>query len=52
MVGEFPELQGVMGGYYSDKEGIVKEIFDDSWDSLIETNHVFFAYIWRLQKSA
>jgi glycyl-tRNA synthetase beta chain len=28
MVGEFPELQGVMGGYYADKEGLDPEIAD------------------------
>ncbi len=26
MVGEFPELQGVMGGYYADKEGLAPEV--------------------------
>ncbi|WP_372787011.1 glycine--tRNA ligase subunit beta [Phenylobacterium sp.] len=28
MVGEFPELQGVMGAYYADKEGLEPEIVD------------------------
>ena len=28
MVGEFPELQGVMGAYYADKEGFDPEIVD------------------------
>jgi len=28
MVGEFPELQGVMGGYYAEKEGLEPEIAD------------------------
>jgi glycyl-tRNA synthetase beta chain len=28
MVGEFPELQGIMGGYYADKEGLDPEIVD------------------------
>jgi len=28
MVGEFPELQGVMGGYYAEKEGLEPEIVD------------------------
>ena len=28
MVGEFPELQGVMGGYYADKEGLDPEVAD------------------------
>ncbi len=28
MVGEFPELQGLMGGYYAEKEGLPKEISD------------------------
>jgi glycyl-tRNA synthetase beta chain len=28
MVGEFPELQGVMGGYYAEKEGMEPEIAD------------------------
>ncbi|HEY8617465.1 glycine--tRNA ligase subunit beta [Phenylobacterium sp.] len=28
MVGEFPELQGVMGGYYAEKEGLDPEIVD------------------------
>jgi glycyl-tRNA synthetase beta chain len=26
MVGEFPELQGLMGGYYADHQGLAKEI--------------------------
>src|ERR1700761_9508952 len=26
MVGEFPELQGIMGGYYAEKEGLVPEV--------------------------
>ncbi|MGB3805682.1 MAG: glycine--tRNA ligase subunit beta, partial [Erythrobacter sp.] len=28
MVGEFPELQGVMGGYYAEKEGLPQEVAD------------------------
>ncbi len=28
MVGEFPELQGVMGGYYAEKEGYEPEVAD------------------------
>ncbi|HEY2752888.1 glycine--tRNA ligase subunit beta [Phenylobacterium sp.] len=28
MVGEFPELQGVMGGYYAEKEGLEPELID------------------------
>jgi glycyl-tRNA synthetase beta chain len=28
MVGEFPELQGVMGGYYAEKEGLEPEVVD------------------------
>jgi len=28
MVGEFPELQGAMGGYYAEKEGLEPEIVD------------------------
>ncbi|MGB3712469.1 MAG: glycine--tRNA ligase subunit beta, partial [Erythrobacter sp.] len=28
MVGEFPELQGVMGGYYAQKEGLPQEVAD------------------------
>jgi len=28
MVGEFPELQGLMGGYYADKEGLPEEVSD------------------------
>jgi glycyl-tRNA synthetase beta chain len=28
MVGEFPELQGVMGAYYADKEGLEPEVVD------------------------
>lgn len=28
MVGEFPELQGVMGGYYAAKEGLPREVSD------------------------
>jgi glycyl-tRNA synthetase beta chain len=28
MVGEFPELQGVMGGYYAEKEGHEPEVID------------------------
>jgi glycyl-tRNA synthetase beta chain len=28
MVGEFPELQGVMGGYYAEKEGLDPEVSD------------------------
>jgi glycyl-tRNA synthetase beta chain len=28
MVGEFPELQGVMGGYYAEKEGLDTEVAD------------------------
>jgi glycyl-tRNA synthetase beta chain len=28
MVGEFPELQGIMGGYYAEKEGLEPEIVD------------------------
>ncbi|MEM1051379.1 MAG: glycine--tRNA ligase subunit beta [Pseudomonadota bacterium] len=28
MVGEFPELQGLMGGYYAEKEGLPKELSD------------------------
>ncbi len=28
MVGEFPELQGVMGGYYAEKEGLEPEVID------------------------
>ena len=28
MVGEFPELQGVMGGYYADKESLDPEVVD------------------------
>lgn len=28
MVGEFPELQGLMGGYYADKEGLPVEVSD------------------------
>jgi len=28
MVGEFPELQGVMGGYYAEKEGLDPEVAD------------------------
>jgi glycyl-tRNA synthetase beta chain len=28
MVGEFPELQGIMGGYYAEKEGLDPEIVD------------------------
>ena len=28
MVGEFPELQGVMGGYYADREGLDPEVAD------------------------
>ncbi|MEL6708607.1 MAG: glycine--tRNA ligase subunit beta, partial [Pseudomonadota bacterium] len=28
MVGEFPELQGLMGGYYAEKEGLPQEISD------------------------
>jgi glycyl-tRNA synthetase beta chain len=28
MVGEFPELQGVMGGYYAEKEGLEPEVAD------------------------
>ena len=26
MVGEFPELQGIMGGYYAEKEGLAPEV--------------------------
>lgn len=28
MVGEFPELQGLMGGYYAQKEGLPQEVSD------------------------
>ena len=28
MVGEFPELQGIMGGYYADKQGLDPEVVD------------------------
>jgi glycyl-tRNA synthetase beta chain len=28
MVGEFPELQGLMGGYYADREGLAPEVAD------------------------
>ncbi|MFI4949953.1 MAG: glycine--tRNA ligase subunit beta [Caulobacterales bacterium] len=28
MVGEFPELQGIMGGYYAEKEGLEPEVVD------------------------
>jgi len=28
MVGEFPELQGLMGGYYAEKEGLPHEVSD------------------------
>src|ERR1700761_8615571 len=28
MVGEFPELQGIMGGYYAEKEGLEPEVAD------------------------
>ncbi|WP_164116724.1 glycine--tRNA ligase subunit beta [Sphingorhabdus sp. Alg239-R122] len=28
MVGEFPELQGLMGGYYAEKEGLPTEVSD------------------------
>jgi glycyl-tRNA synthetase beta chain len=28
MVGEFPELQGVMGGYYAEQEGLEPEVVD------------------------
>ena len=28
MVGEFPELQGLMGGYYAEKEGLPSEVSD------------------------
>lgn len=28
MVGEFPELQGLMGGYYAEKEGLAQEVSD------------------------
>lgn len=28
MVGEFPELQGLMGGYYAEKEGLPQEVAD------------------------
>ena len=28
MVGEFPELQGIMGGYYSQLKGHPKEVSD------------------------
>jgi len=28
MVGEFPELQGIMGGYYAEKQGLEPEIVD------------------------
>ena len=28
MVGDFPELQGIMGGYYAEKEGLEPEIVD------------------------
>jgi glycyl-tRNA synthetase beta chain len=28
MVGEFPELQGIMGGYYAEKEGLDPEVCD------------------------
>jgi len=28
MVGEFPELQGIMGGYYAEKEGLELEVVD------------------------
>jgi glycyl-tRNA synthetase beta chain len=28
MVGEFPELQGLMGGYYAEKEGLDPQVFD------------------------
>jgi glycyl-tRNA synthetase beta chain len=28
MVGEFPELQGIMGAYYADKEGLDPEVVD------------------------
>lgn len=28
MVGEFPELQGLMGGYYAQKEGLPREVSD------------------------
>jgi len=28
MVGEFPELQGLMGGYYAEKEGLRQEVSD------------------------
>ncbi len=28
MVSEFPELQGIMGGYYADKEGLAPEIVE------------------------
>ncbi len=28
MVGEFPELQGLMGGYYATKEGLPREVSD------------------------
>jgi glycyl-tRNA synthetase beta chain len=28
LVGEFPELQGIMGGYYAEKEGLEPEIVD------------------------
>jgi glycyl-tRNA synthetase beta chain len=28
MVGEFPELQGIMGGYYADKQGLDPDVVD------------------------
>ena len=28
MVGEFPELQGLMGGYYAEQEGLEPEVAD------------------------
>jgi glycyl-tRNA synthetase beta chain len=32
MVGEFPELQGIMGGYYSQLQGLPKEVSDAIFD--------------------
>ncbi|MEM6858534.1 MAG: glycine--tRNA ligase subunit beta [Pseudomonadota bacterium] len=43
MVGEFPELQGLMGGYYAEKEGLPSEVADairDHYKPVGQGDHV------------
>src|SRR3546814_6237997 len=39
MVGEFPELQGVMGGYYARAEGLTAEVAEDRKSTRLNSSH-------------